>query len=103
MVDFVQILTQEKRGVLEAAPGFIVARTEDLMVRAKGFHAIWDEDLGLWSTDEYDVQRIVDAKLKSFADKNPHIGKIKYMRNFGSGGQTMFRKYMSQIGDNSHP
>jgi hypothetical protein len=102
-MDFFQILTREKRGgVLEAFPDFIVGRTTDLMVRSKGFYAIWDEDAGMWSKDEYDVQRIVDSRLKTFHDTNPHIGEVKYMRNFGSNQQTTFRKYMSQIGDNSH-
>lgn len=102
-MDFFQIVVQEKRGgVLEAAPDFIVGRSNDLMVRAKTFYAVWDEDKGLWSTDEYDVQRIVDSKLKSFHKENPHIGKVKYMRSFGTNGQTTFRKFMSQIGDNSH-
>jgi hypothetical protein len=102
-MDFFQIVTREKRGgVLEAFPDFIVGRTTDLMVRAKAFYAIWDEEEGLWSTDEYDVQRIVDSELKKFHEANKHIGEVKYMRNFGSNQQTTFRKYMSQIGDNSH-
>jgi hypothetical protein len=101
-MDFFQIVLSEKKGILEASADFLVKRTEDLMVRAKNFYAIWDEDAGLWSTDEYDVQRIVDSYLKAFVDKNPHVGKVKYMRNFSSNGQSTFRKYMSQIGDNSH-
>lgn len=105
-MDFFQIVVNEKKGgILEAAPDFIVGRSKDLMVRAKNFYAIWDPeagDNGLWSTDEYDVQRIVDSRLESFRKENPHIGKVKYMRSFGTNGQTTFRKFMSQIGDNAH-
>jgi hypothetical protein len=101
-MDFFQIAVREKKGgVLEAYPDFIVGRSEDLMVRAKNFYAIWDEDKGLWSTDEYDVQRIVDSRLKAFHDENKHVN-MKYMRSFGTNGQTTFRKFMSQIGDNAH-
>lgn len=101
-MDFFQIAVREKKGgVLEASPDFVVGRSDDLMVRAKNFYAIWDEEKGLWSTDEYDVQRLVDSRLKSFHDENKHVN-IKYMRSFGTNGQSTFRKFMSQIGDNSH-
>jgi hypothetical protein len=105
-MDFFQIgirdIPDKKGGGLEAYPDFIVDRSEDLMVRAKNFYAIWDEEKGLWSTDEYDVQRLVDANLKSFAETREEIKNVKYMRSFGTNGQTTFRKYMSQIGDNAH-
>ena len=102
-LDFFQIAVKEKKGGgYEAAPDFVVGRCEDLMVRAKTFYAVWDEDNGLWSTDEYDVQRIVDAKLRTYAESNRDIVGVKYFRNFGSNVQTQWRKYLSQIGDNAH-
>ncbi len=102
-MDFFQIAVKEKKGGgLEAYPDFIVGRSEDLMVRAKNFYAIWDEDLGLWSTDEYDVQRIVDSKLKRYAEENKDVVAVKFLRNFSSNAQTTFRKFMTQIGDNAH-
>jgi hypothetical protein len=101
-MDFFQIAVREKKGgVLEAYPDFIVGRSEDLMVRGGKFYAIWDEEKGLWSTDIYNVQSIVDSRLKTFHDENKHVN-IKYMRSFGTNGQTTFNKFMSQIGDNSH-
>lgn len=103
LLDFFQIAVKEKKGGgLEAYPDFIVGRSKDLMVRAKNFYAIWDEGVGLWSTDEYDVQRIVDARLRTYAEKNKDIVGVKYMRNFSSNGQSTFRKFMTQIGDNAH-
>lgn len=107
-MDFFQIAIKERKGGgFEAYPDFVVGRSEDLMVRAKAFYAVWDENAegpgnGLWSTDEYDVQRLVDEKLKAYAKENKDITNVKYMRNFSSNGQSTFRKYMSQIGDNAH-
>ena len=102
-MDFFQINIKElKNGGFEARPDFIVGRCKDLMVRAKNFYAVWDEEAGLWSTDEYDVQRLVDAELAAFKEKNPEVKKVHYMRSFSSNGQSQFRKYMSQISDNSH-
>ncbi len=106
-MDFFQINTREiesgsKKGQMEIYPDFVVDRSKDLMVRGRAFYAIYDEQgTGLWSTDEYDVQRLVDHELAKYAkdyDK-PHV---KYMRSFGSNGWTQFRKFMSQISDNAH-
>jgi hypothetical protein len=77
-VDFYEIKERSnKRGVIEIYPDFKVCRSKDLMVRGGAFYAIWDEDKGLWSTDEYDVQRLVDddlIKCKNKAmDKSFHI------------------------------
>lgn len=108
-MDFFQIAVKEERkgGGVEVYPDFIVGRSEDLMVRAKNFYAVWDENAegpgkGLWSRDEYVVQRLVDEKLKAYAEQNKNVTKVKWMRNFSSNGQSTFRKYMSQIGDNAH-
>lgn len=102
-MDFFRIVVKElKKGGFEARPDFLVKRSKDLMVRAKNFYAIWDEKKGLWSTDEYDVQRIVDESLREFQKQHPEVTKINTMESFNSSVQTQFRKYMSQISDNSH-
>lgn len=49
-----------KGGAIEIRPDWKVLRSYDLMVRGRDFYAVWDEERGLWSTDEYDVQRLVD-------------------------------------------
>lgn len=105
-MDFVQICVREiergpKKGQVEIYPDFVVGRSQDLMVRARSFYAIWDEGTGLWSTDEYDVQRIVDDKLRSYA-KDRGIDNVKYMRSFGTNGWMNFRKFIGQISDNAH-
>lgn len=104
-MDFFQIGTKETRGgVLEIFPDFTVGRSKDLMVRGRSFYAIWDEEAGLWSRDEYDVQRLVDQELADYAEKlrkEGHICTVKYLRSFGSNSWNQFRSYMNNISDNS--
>ena len=105
-MDFFQVCTREVKGVPELYPDFKVGRSKDLMVRGRGFYAIWDEEAGLWSTDEYDVQRLVDEKLQRHAEeaqaKTGVSYNVKYLRSFSSNGWSQFRKFMLNISDNSH-
>lgn len=101
-MDFLQINTKETKGGVEVYPDFLVGRTTDLMVRAKSFYAIWDQDKELWSTDEYDVARIVDHELRKFAEKMDSWPSVRFMRNFKSNSWREFRAYMANISDNSH-
>lgn len=111
-MDFFQIMTKEGRvtkdgrgGVMEIYPDFTVGRSKDLMVRGGSFYAIWDEERQLWSTDEYDVQRLVDEKLKEYADKMTENGipnTVRYLRSYTTKGWENFRRFMRNISDNSH-
>lgn len=104
-MDFYQICTREtKGGSLEIYPDFTVGRSKDLMVRGRSFYAIWDEEAGLWSTDEYDVQRLVDAELREYKDKLPEDRSyiVKDLRSFTSNSWNQFKKYLSNLSDNSH-
>lgn len=101
-MDFYRIKDRPgKNSVIEVYPDFKVTRSEDLMVRGRGFYAVWDEAAGLWSTDEYDVQRLMDKELSEYAEDvdNPHV---KYMGDFSSNSWINFRRYMSSISDSSH-
>lgn len=106
-MDFVTICTKEaKGGVLEVRPDFTVGRSKDLMVRGGAFYAIWDEEAGLWSTDEYDVQRLVDLEIDKHVEKLKADGfqcSAKYLRSFGTNGWSQFRKFLKNVSDNSHP
>ena len=51
---------KRKIAALEIYPDFSPIRSTDLMVRGRSFYAIWDEAKQIWSTDEADVQRMVD-------------------------------------------
>ncbi len=108
-MDFFRISTRDGRtqkDPTEIYPDFVVGRSKDLMVRGKSFYAIWDEEAGLWSTDEYDVQRLVDEELEKFAKEyKSETGltyTVKYLRSFGSNGWSQFRKFLQNISDNSH-
>lgn len=92
-----------KRGVREIYPDFIVKRSHDLMVRGKSFYAIWDEEAGLWSTDEYDVSRLVDKELYDYKSKVNSDDKIvvRYMNSFSSSVWKEFKKYINLMADNS--
>jgi len=96
-MDFYQILTREtKDRGMELYPDFVVGRSKDLMVQGRSFYAIWDEERGLWSRDEYDVQRLVDEDLRREADRLYSETGIRYqvksMRSFNSQSWTQFKK-----------
>lgn len=101
-MDFYRISTRETKGLQELYPDFIVGRSKDLMVRGRSFYAVWDEEAGLWSTDEYAVQRIVDKELKEYADKSDVAYNVKYLQTFGNNGWSQFRKFIQNISDNAH-
>lgn len=105
LMDFYQIKERSsKKGVIEVYPDFKVCRSKDLMVRGKSFYAIWDDDIGMWSTDEYDVQRIVDSDLEKYRDSMHTDEKVvlKRMADFSTKSWAEFRKYMNNISDNAH-
>ena len=111
-MDFVHVCSKQiekgqNKGNYEVYPDFRVGRSRDLMVRGRAFHAIWDAEANLWSTDEYDVQRLVDAELDSEADRlekeHGQRPKVKYLGSFGSNSWAQFRKFIQNISDNNHP
>lgn len=95
-----------KKGTREIYPEFRVCRSRDLMVRGKAFYAIWDKDRGMWSTDEYDVQRMVDEDLRKRKDDIGDIAEdvlhVKYMLDFSNNTWLDYRNYISHVGDNYH-
>ena len=106
-MDFYTIKTKTiKKGVVELYPDFKVCRSKDLMVRGKAFYAIWDEAKGLWSTDEYDVQRLVDEDLarakQELENRIEDWVTVKWMSSFSSGSWTAFKNYLTRLSDNAH-
>jgi energy-coupling factor transporter ATP-binding protein EcfA2 len=107
-MDFYQIRAREtKEKDLELYPDFVVGRSEDLMVQGGKFYAIWDPEKELWSKDEYDVQRLVDADLLQEKERlQRETGQrysVKLMRSFNTNSWSQFRKFMAHISDNSQP
>ena len=105
-VDFYQIKERStKSGTIELYPDFKVKRSRDLMVRGKAFYAIWDDEKGFWSTDEYDVQRLIDNELLEYRDKlakkTEGVVHVKFMSNFSTNAWRQFRNYLNNISDNA--
>lgn len=106
-MDFYKIKERSvKNGVIEIYPDFIVCRSKDLMVRGRSFYAIWDGEKNLWSTDEYDVQRLIDVELYKYAEevKKRHEGvvQVKTLGDFSTNSWMQFRNYVGHISDSSH-
>lgn len=105
-MDFYQIKERPgvKKDTLDVYADFKVIRSKDLMVRSKSFYAIWDEEKGLWSTDEYDVVRIVDTDIENHEIYTPGLFDVhrKYLGNFGSNSWLQFRNYVGHLSDSSH-
>jgi len=93
----------------EIVPRFVVEqKVKDLMIRGKSFYAVYDEKTGMWSTNEFDVQRIVDEALfdyanalKAFTTDDVPI-KIMTMQDFSSNSWLNYRKYVQSMADNAH-
>ena len=104
-MDFYNIRTRETKNGLQAYPDWIVDNFDDLMIRGGSFYAIWDEEAELWSTNEFDIRRFVDADLLAYAESKAKEGVVVeplLVRNFGTGTWERFNKYVRSIGDSFH-
>ena len=98
MLDFLAITTVSKKpGFSEITPTFLVKKSEDLMIRGGDFYAVWVEDRGMWSTDEFDVVQLVDRELTKYAEEHRDTldgsVKINYMWDAKSGVIDAWHKY----------
>ena len=104
MLDFVDITYRiGKKGMIEIYPIYKVKRTKDLMIKGKSFYAVWDEKQQVWSTDEYDVQRLIDEQMykykdEKFGDQQNNI-KIMELSNFNNKTWTEFQQYVKSRPD----
>lgn len=109
MLDFLIISTRStKRGVTEIYPKFrLYPRSSDLMVRGGDFYAIWDENKGLWSTDESDALYLIDRELDKFAEENrgryDDNVRVLHMQDSESGMVDAWHRYCQrQMRDSFH-
>lgn len=70
MFDFLNITVEPSKGTIQIRPDYNVIRSKDLMIRGGDFYAIWDEEIGQWSTDEDDAIRLIDASIKRYFEEN---------------------------------
>ena len=107
-LDFYDIREDRKKeGQISIYPSFRVRRSKDLMFKDGAFYAVWDEEKNLWSKDEYDVQRLIDADLAAYREeliqRNEGIVSCQYMGDFSSGSWLKFRSFVKNISDSYHP
>lgn len=109
MIDFLMVSTRSKKnGVMEIYPRFVINyKSTDLMIRGGDFYAIWDEEKGLWSTNEQDVIRIIDEELDKYArankDKFGGSVRVLHMWDAETGMIDAWHKFcQKQMRDNFH-
>jgi len=108
-VDFYRIVTAEpdKKGVIAVFPDYTPNGFTDLMIRGGSFYAVWDAENQTWSTDEYDVGRLVDADLRAFVKTlpPPEAGRynVKFMDSFKSGSWLNFNQFVRSVSDRYTP
>jgi phage/plasmid-associated DNA primase len=76
------------------------------MIRGQAFYAVWNKELGLWSTDEYDVKSMVDEAVMAEAEKLKSAGtpcNVKLLRSHNSNAWTQYKKYLRNASDAFHP
>lgn len=100
-MDFFTVSTQSTKTGILVKPQFIVKKSQDLMVRGKSFYAVWDEEKGLWSTDEYDVARLVDQELQVYREDIGPMANVLWMTDFSTNSWKDFRSYVSNISDSA--
>ena len=99
MLDFLMIANRSTKSGFEVYPKFVLKSNHtDLMVRGGDFYAIWDEESGMWSTDEGDAIRLIDKEIDKYVDENKQFlgeGKVRklYMWDAESGSIDKWHKY----------
>lgn len=109
-MDFYKIVEKElhageDKGMTVVTPIFRVQKSKDLMIRAKSFYAVWNEEKGLWDTDEYSLARMIDDGVEEYM-RSHSLGSqftiAKKAADFNSGVWKEFRKYVAHLSDNYH-
>ena len=83
MLDFLCVsVVYDKNGNASICPGFMSIRSKDLMVKGGKFYAIWDESVGLWSTDPFRAQELIDQELYDYKRSDPKLvdATVNYLK-----------------------
>jgi phage/plasmid-associated DNA primase len=109
MLDFVTIKNRpDKKGRMEVYPEFcVVKKTTDLMTRGGAFYAIWDEEIGLWSKNEFDVVELVDKEVQKKKDELEACGvenvKCILLSNFSTRKWSEWKSFVKSRPDSYVP
>ena len=103
-MDFVKATVQQgKKNEWRVTPSFRVGRMTDVMVRGGDFYAVWDPRKGLWSTEEYDLQELVDAELtKLYQEQQSKLSgdvNLSLMSSYNSQSWTIYRRWIKNLPD----
>lgn len=98
-MDFYKLRTKRTKEGLLVYPDFLVQSSRDLLIKGRSFYAVWDEARGLWSRDEMDVARLVDADLYHEAAKLDAIPLL--MNSYESRSWTQFKNYVATLDDSN--
>lgn len=98
MLDFLLISSRPTKNGVQVYPRFrLYPKSKDLMIRGRDFYAVWDEEAGLWSTNEDECFAMIDRELDKYVrehhtrfEKEP---QILYMWDSDSGMVDSFHKY----------
>ena len=104
MLDFLDIEVKSTKNGVELCPEFLVKKSNDLMIKGGKFYAIWDEENGCWSKDNFRAQTIIDDQLRVLADEyKDKLGfkpKVNYLYKASTGMIDRWIKYCEkQLGD----
>ncbi|MBO7453458.1 MAG: hypothetical protein J6U54_24255 [Clostridiales bacterium] len=109
MLDFFIVATSMTKNGIDIYPKFIVRKSKDLMIKGNVFYAIWDEEAGFWSRDEYRAFEIIDREITNYANQFKETSNttnkinVKYLRDGDSGQVDKWNKYCKfQSRDNYH-
>ena len=96
-----------KNGIVEIYPDFNVVRATDILIKGGSFVAVWDEELGLWNTDEFRVAELIDQELLKFAEtlEESYQGgtRFQFARDFTSRSWTGYRNWIASMPDTARP
>ena len=107
-MDFYEIKERAlKSGTTEVRPAWRVHRFKDLMIRGKSFYAVYNPETHFWSTDEYDLTRIVDSDIAHhFKETSERVeGSVwaRYLGDYDSKTYSDYKAWMSKLPDVYHP
>lgn len=108
MLDFLRIMERKSRSVTEIYPAFRIDKRGDLLTRGSDFYAVWNEETGLWSTNEIDALTMIDNELDEYAEewkkKHPdEICKVLHCCLSSTKMVNSFHEYCkTQLRDSNH-
>ena len=106
MFDFFKVKTKVDDGkkLITVYPSFLVDESKDLMIKGKSFYAIWDEETGLWSTNERRACKLIDRETHKVAEevkeKRPNYDvKATTLSEYDSRRYTTWQNYCKSLSD----